>query len=191
MAEPEVRGNCLIGTLKFIREEYQGEQLQGILSAVGNDWLATCERAEDKGFYPARYFSQGLRAVAEAHPEDFELARTQVVGVGRCISSASVAGFMRLLMRMMTPRVLAQKLPDLFSRDFRHTRAYVTVDTKDLADNVLHCHFLEMGELPYVPCAAQGWVYNGLTAMGCSNVKLEGLDADWNCNDGTFKVSWT
>lgn len=191
MSGAECKGNCLTGSYEFMRQKYSADQVETMLARVPPA-VSTCWKdASDTKWYPAVYYSEAMRVIAEAHPGDIELARQRVLDVGRYVSSKELAGLYKLLIKFMTPRLLAAKLGDFFSRDFRNLARAKVSARLDPNGKVMHCSFVDMEELPYVACAGQGWVLNGLEGMGCKKVRCEGQDHDWHAADGSFRATWS
>jgi hypothetical protein len=187
MANVEVRGNCISAVLGYLEQAYDAERRRRVVTAIPPEAIAAMNEAQDKGFYPASYFCAGLQAVAETS-SSLEEARREVINVGNYIASASIASFMRLIMKMMTPKLLAHKLPDFFAKDFRNTRARLIAEVSQAGE--MKVSALDFAELPYVACAAVGWVRTGLEGIGCRVVAVDGPSEHWNLPEDQFIVRW-
>jgi hypothetical protein len=187
MSNVEVRGNCISAVLGYVEQAYDGERQRLVVGSLPPEVVAAMTEAKEKDFYPGSYFSAGLRAVADAS-SSLEEARREVVNVGNHIAGASIATFMRLIMKMMTPKLLAYKLPDFFAKDFRNTRARLTAELTGSGE--MKVSAMDFGELPYVACAAVGWVRTGLEGIGCRGLTVEGPSDEWDLPEDHFVVRW-
>lgn len=189
MSKPEVRGNCISAVVAYVESTYDAERAGAVLGSLPPGVVEAMRTARDKEFYPASHFSDGLRAVAEAAP-DLAEARAEVVNVGAHIANASIASFMRLIMKMMTPRLFFHKLPEFFAKDFRNTSAKLLADVSDIQSRRVTVIAQSFAEHPYVACAAVGWVRTGLTGIGCHGITVEGPADAWDLQDDQFVVRW-
>lgn len=189
MGTTEVRGNCTAALLDYVDQTYDAERRQKVLASIPRDVVAAMQQANEKSWHPAAHFSQGLKAIADASAS-LEEARTEVVNVGTHIANASIESFMRLIMKMMTPKLLAHKLPDFFAKDFRNTEARLVADASRAKQGEMKVMSRNMQDLPYVSCAAVGWLKAGLAGIGCKGLMVEGPSEDWTLPDDEFVIRW-
>jgi hypothetical protein len=98
--------------------------------------------------------------------------------------------FLRLFMKLMSPKLLVKKIPDLWKRDC--SRGQLLVENLD--EQSVRFATSGMGGFSHAVCTAAGFVSFALGAIGkkVENVEIHGWSLAEPCADGaTFEVRWS
>lgn len=120
------------------------------------------KRAEPSEWMPRREMVTLLRGIAAAHDTDAR-ARASLVEAGRVVGENATNTFLRLLMKMLTPRMFAAKLPDLFKRDHQGGGR---IEIHRLEERSIHLQIQDIGGFDHMGPLSEGWFGSALAAMG-------------------------
>lgn len=109
------------------------------------------------------------RAIAETHPDDERAAYDDLVRCGTAMGGFATGTFLRLLLKVLTPRMFAKKFPDLWARD--HKRGRIEVVSVD--DRSMVMLFKEVEGYDHFPPVAAGWGGSTLTGIGVKNLQMK------------------
>jgi uncharacterized protein (TIGR02265 family) len=109
------------------------------------------------------------RAIAGVYgPSDERGAHQALVRCGEKMSTYATTTWLRLLLRMLTPRMFVTKFPDTFRRDHKFGR----LDVESVADKSFVVIFKEVGGYDHFAPIAQGLATYAMTTMGLGDVKM-------------------
>src|SRR5690348_12475897 len=74
------------------------------------------EALKPTGFYPRQEAVLLWRAIADTQPNE-EAAYAELVRCGETVGAFAAGTFLKLLLKMLTPHMFANKFPDLYKRD--------------------------------------------------------------------------
>jgi len=117
-----------------------------------------------------------------------EHARDRLIACGEFIAREATNSFLKIVIRMLTPNLLAKKLPDLWRRDCSEGTFEV-----DASGNKLAFRLAGMGGFDHVPCTAAGFVKFALTTMGktVEQVQVHSWSLTQPCADGArVELTW-
>src|SRR5262245_10779936 len=107
MGDVNVRGPCLRGAGAYLRS-IDPKLAEKIESKYTPEMLRAVHDSGPKEWFSVELWKGALDTIVEAQP-DIQAARKAIRGVGRFICEGTVNSFLRLLMRIMTPRLFAEK----------------------------------------------------------------------------------
>jgi hypothetical protein len=189
MSEPQGRGYILAATYSFLREQAGEEKTAQVVSELSDELQAILPALKPAGWYPVRVFGELNRAVVATLAGDDEgKAREVLLNCGRFMGREASNTFLRLLMKMLTPNLLAKKIPEFWKRDFSEGQVEITVTETNLVGRIspveTHSHI--------GPISA-GWCAFNLETMGktIDQTKL----TDWSLAEPaksgvTFEFIW-
>lgn len=188
MTDIQVRGYALSAAVKYMQEVggANGEHALQTLPEASRKAIASLSPAQ---WYPVSVLADLHRAtVASMANNDEEEAKKVLTACGRFMAREATNTFLRLLMRMLTPTMLAAKFPDLWRRDFSGGRADIQVDERKMV-----CRYFDLPGFVHQGVVGCGFVSFTLEAMGKSIEKTTFLD--WSLDqpnvDGTgFELIW-
>lgn len=120
------------------------------------------KRTEASDWVPRRDMITLLRGIAAACDSD-EKARRAIVDAGRAVGDQATNTFLRLLMKMLTPRMFAAKLPDLFKRDHQGGGR---IEIHRLEERAIHLQIRDIAGFDHMGPLSEGWFGSALSAMG-------------------------
>ncbi len=96
-----------------------------------------------------------------------------------------MGSFLRLLMKLMTPKLFAQKVSNIWERDHRSGR--LDGDSSDIANKHLVFRLTDVGGYDFLGAGLNGFMCAALEACGC---KITRQECDWTlANPGPEKVT--
>jgi hypothetical protein len=183
-----VRAYMARSTALFIRDTFGEQELDRILKEVSPGARSAATSLKPAEWCSAVEFAELLRALAGKANGNPEHARDSLVACGEFIAREATNTFLKIVMRMLTPGLLAKKLPDLWKRDCSGGTFEV-----DAADNKIIFRLADMSGFDHVPCTSAGFVKFALTTMGKSveQVQIHNWSLTNPCADGArVELTW-
>jgi hypothetical protein len=192
--EVAVRGPVLRGAGDYLRsiDPKLAQQIEAKYTPV---MLHAVHESGPKEWVPVAVWKDCLDAIVAAQP-NIEVARAAIRGVGRFICEGTVNSFLRLLMRIMTPRLFAEKSGSMISRDFSgfpggNIDYHFDVNDKD---RVVTLEVRNAGNHPYLGATGQGFCEFAFQYMGKKNVIIDEPDTpldDWQPKHLKWRIRWS
>jgi hypothetical protein len=191
MTERRTKADGFIGSLEYIEKTYDEEtrkKLYGSLPSNVRDFIGV---ARKETWAPPLFSSELWKAIAAHHPDPAEACKNLVL-CGRQAGSYATNTYLRLLLKMLTAKMFAKKIPDIWSRDSNFGKI-TTGDLDEMKSGRLLLHFTELGSYPFFGPVCEGWFAFSLETMGLKNVKV--AVQNWSLNDPDpakldFLVTW-
>lgn len=183
------RGYIFQATFKFLRETAGERKTAEILESVSPALRQVATTAQPAAFYPMPVFAELNRAlVTHLAGNDEEKAKKILIQCGRYIGREASNTFLKLLMRMLTPKLIVKKLPDFWRRDVTGGRVEVRP-----SDNGLQCFMYEIEGYDHCCPLSAGWQEFNLEAMGKSlesTIVRKWSLAEPSQNGTSFEITW-
>ena len=162
--EPMIKGYIIQFTGRYMLEnhELRGRLPQAIVSRAERNATAL----KPATWYPRQDVVDLWRAIAAAHPDEAS-ARAALVACGTNIGTFAAGTFLKLLFKVLTPRMFANKFPDLWIRDSQG--GYIEMGAVE--DNSLKFMFKDMAGFDHISPISQGWVGFALTSLGLKQLQ--------------------
>jgi len=109
------------------------------------------------------------RAIADTHHGDERHVYEDLVRCGVAMGGFATGTFLKLLMKVLTPRMFARKFPDLWARD--HERGRIEIVSFNDHGMVMLCTDME-GYDHFAPVAV-GWGGSTLKTIGVKNLEMK------------------
>lgn len=168
-----VRGPCLRGAGAYLRA-IDPELARSIEAKYTPEMLRAVHESGPKDWIPVGLWKEALDGIVAAQP-NIEAARKAIRGVGRYICEGTVNSFLRLLMRIMTPRLFAEKSGTMISRDFRGFPGGEIDYAYDVNDSLrqVTIEVRNAGLHPYLGGTGQGFCEFAFQYMGKKGVVID------------------
>jgi hypothetical protein len=172
--EPMIKGYAVQYTSQFILEDPE------LSALVPPSVLDVARRAEDykpTAWAPRMMAADMWRAIAAARP-DPAVARATLVRCGKGLGNAAINSFLKILLRMLTPRLFALKFPDMWGRDMQES-GYAEIAASE--DKRIVILLREVGGFDHLGPVAEGWIGFTLASMGLKH--LEMTSSPWSMEE--------
>ncbi len=185
----QARGYILAMTFKFLRETAGERKTEEILASVSPALREVVPAIQPAAFYPLSMFAELNRTlVTHLAGNDEEKAEKVLIECGRYIGKEASNTFLKLLMRMLTPKLIMKKIPDFWKRDVTGGRVEVHA-----RENGLQCFMYDLEGYDHCCPLSAGWQQYNLEVMGKSLESTTVLK--WSLaapsQDGTsFEITW-
>jgi hypothetical protein len=116
---------------------------------------------------PRREMVALLRAIAAAHGSD-EDARRALLAAGRRVCESATTTFLRLLIKVLNPRMFANKFPELFRRDHQGG----SIELCEVRDDAIVLQLRDVAGFDHAGPFMAGWIGFALEALGLRVTEL-------------------
>lgn len=183
MSEIQGRGYMLASAVSFFRQE-AGADADRIIGGLSNELQEVLANIQPAGLYSIRHFGEFNHAVGmHLSDGDEEKAREVLLACGRHTGREASNTFLKLLMKVLTPKLIAKKFPDFWKRDFTGGKIEV-----DLGPNHLDFKIFDMTGHSHLCPLSAGWTGYNLEMMGqkVTDIQIH----DWSLHDSARNGSW-
>jgi hypothetical protein len=190
MEEPRIKSYGFNATYEFIEKNYDDAARGRILGALSPEARSFAVNAKKSQWAAPGFSAELWTGIVKEHPKD---AQEQLVKVGRYQGAYATSTYLKLLMKMLTMKMFAKKLPDIWSRDANFAKISVG-DLADIDKGKLAIRFDELGKFPYFGPTCQGWFSYSFEVMGLKNVKVDLVEWSLNSPDPgqlNYQITWT
>jgi hypothetical protein len=192
MNEQLVRGHWLTGGVKFLRTHYPAETNERLLGALPKALRALVLDIQPVQFYPRAHHVDMLNAIASVH-RDQASAYDSLSAYGQLVATDASKGALRPLMGILTYRLLARKLPDLWQNDHQDDGA-LEVDIAQVDDGCLGLKLSGLDGYAHVGVVTLGWIQGLVSSLGAREVVVE--QTGWSLGQAappelSFEVRWS
>lgn len=192
MSEQMLRGYWLTGGVKFLRAHYPAELSERLLGALPKALRALVLDIQPVDWYPRAHHVDLLNAIASAHRDEAS-AYQSLSAYGQSVAHDAASGPLRPLMGIVTPRLLARKLPSLWANDHRSDGS-LDVDIARVDDAWLGLKLSGLQGYAHVGVVTLGWVKGLVSGLGARNVVVK--QSGWSLGQAgpaelTAEVRWS
>ena len=192
MSEQMVRGHWLTGAVKFLRTHYPVETNERLLGGLPKALRALVLDVQPVHWYARAHHVELLNAIASVH-RDEATAHQSLSAYGELVATDVANGTLRPLMGILTPRLLARKLPNLWANDHQND-GVLDVDIARVEDSWLGLKLSGLHGYAHVGIVTMGWVKGLVGALGARDIVLK--QAGWSLGQSapeelTGEVSWS
>jgi hypothetical protein len=184
--EGMVKGYLILVTGRMIDAD---ERLRNrIPDEVLEEMRANAANIKDRAWRPRAEVIALWRAIAEAN-DDEASARSDLVRCGEAMGDYATGSFLKLLLRVLTPRMFASKFPDLWAHD--HQGGSITVPKLEEKGMTIVVNDVE--GFDHIAVTAMGLIHVALRAIGLKEVVID--CPSWSLanpgpREATLKVKW-
>lgn len=185
MEEPKVKGNTLPLAARFVLED---ADLSPRLSSAQQRELQDFADSKPDVWVPRADLIRVWSIVDEISPDE-KSAYANLVRGGGVVASVALSTFLKLLLRMLTPRQFSRKFPNIWSHE--HSAGYVEAILGD--NNTMVINVKDVAGFTHVGPVAVGFIGVVLKATGLKDLHLE--DKSWTRQNPApenvrIEVSW-
>jgi hypothetical protein len=186
--EFQVRGYMITACADYLREVAGAQDSPRIFDGFSKPLRESIDAAKPAVWYPVSALSEVLIALAARSQGNEDKAKELLVTAGSRMAREATNSFLRILMRMLTPTLLAKKLPDLWNRDCTGGRLAM-----DVGEQTVTCHIRETVGFAHALCTIAGFITFALQSMGKSieTTTIRGWSLDQpHSKDGSCEFTW-
>jgi len=188
--EHQVRGNHIVPLRDFIFSRYD-ETTQGrILRGLSETTRTTLPELRPDSWFSNRVPNDLVASIFSAQ-DTAERGYQEVIDAGQAIAEYGVNTFMRLLIKLMTPEMLAKKWPTIWAKG--HNFGHMDTDLSMVKDQRLTLTLREVESYAHLGPIAVGFLQYTLFAMGRREAKVVQQDVDYSLKLSptyTYEVTW-
>ena len=157
--EPMIKGYAVRDVAQLILDT---PALAGALDLEMLRFAADAARKREATVWvPRREMVALLRGIASAHASEDDARRALVIA-GRKVCESATATFLRLLIKVLNPRMFANKFPELFRRD--HLGG--AIELREVRDDALVLQLRDVEGFDHAGPFMAGWIGFALEALG-------------------------
>jgi hypothetical protein len=192
MQHRAVRGCWLTSGIKFLRTHYPPETNERLLGALPKALRTAFLELQPVSWYPRSHHIDLMSSIVSAHRDEAS-AYQSLTGYGQLVATDACNGPLRPLLPILTPKLLARKLPKLWANDHQEDGA-LDVDISHVEDGRLSIRMAGLDDYAHVGVATLGWIKGFLAALGARDVVLN--QTGWSLghaapNELTGEVRWS
>jgi hypothetical protein len=187
MAENQMRGYGILSAVAYLRKAAGEQQAQRILDGLSPETKKELGTATEANWCSSKSVAELYTAIASLGNGDEKAAQTHLIECGKHAARDASNTFLRLLMKMLTPKLFAKKLPDIWARD-----CTVGKITTEVFEDKIRNHLTGVAAFDHIGPVCVGYVTFALEAMGKSITKTElhGWSLAAPATDCWFEVCW-
>jgi len=171
MTEHSIRGYWLTGGVKFLRTQHSPEANERILGALPRALRAMLAEIQPVQWYPRLHHVDLLKAIASAQRDEAS-AYESLLAYGQLVATDAANGALRSLIPILTPLLLARKLPSLWVSDHQDD-GRLEVDIAHIDSGSLTLKLVGPQQYEHVGVATLGWIKGLLLALGREAVVIK------------------
>ena len=190
MAEEKlVSGVHIVPLRDFISQNYDDASQQLIRERLSEDTRDMLDRVNRSEWHPVRMVSEINRGIYLARG-DHEAGYKDVVLAGAAIAQLATNTFLRLLIKLMTPEIMARKWPTVWKKF--HNFGTMKTDLDAQSKNRLVMQLSDVDEYDYIGPSAVGFLTYSLNAMGMPDARvIQKGDQTVACAPAfEFEITW-
>jgi len=190
METPQTRGSAILASVTYVDALCDGASRPHASPGFSQELKEALRDMKRTTWHPRGLWLEVLNAVV-AVQSDTEKSYADLVGCGNAICEDAVNTFMKLILKIMTPRLFARKFPDFWTRDMRG--GYMVVDGSEIDRNKVSITLKE----------ADGWDHVGPVGCGFMGFAMQRITGgpvrvvtdDWSLSrparpEVTWVISW-
>lgn len=171
MNERTIRGYWLTGGVKFLRTQHSPEANERILGALPRALRAVLAEIQPAQWYPRSHHVDLLKAIASAQRDEAS-AYESLLAYGQLVATDAANGSLRSLIPILTPLLLARKLPTLWSADHQDD-GRLESDIAHIDSGTLSLKLVGLQHYDHVGVATLGWLKGLLVALGRKGIAIQ------------------
>ena len=192
MSDQMVRGYWLTSGVKFLRTRHTPEANERLLGSLSKGLRSQLADIQPVQWYSRAHHVDMMNAIVSAH-RDESSAFESLLGYGQLVATDVANGHLRGLVQILTPRLLAKKLPQMWENDHQ-ADGKLDSDIAQIDDGRLSLRLAALHGYQHVGVVALGWVKGLLVALGQREVTVK--QAGWSLgqtapSELTCEVRWS
>lgn len=168
---PITRGHFIAQGFAFIESYYREATAQRILAAIPEATLELRPKIEQGAWYSREHCVALTRAIASIHDREEDVFN-DLLESGRYMAREATNSYLKLLLRVLSPSVLARKIPSFWLRDNRNSGNFDPEEAK-VSSNYLRLVMKGVEGFDHVAPQSAGFCSFILNAMGKKNIHVQ------------------
>jgi hypothetical protein len=152
MDNRKVSGHLLLGVTRYVQEQLTEAERLRVQERVPHI-LGRGVSLERSAWYPLTHIVE-LCAAVDSLEREAESSFTSLCRAGECIAGDGASTYLRLLLKVLTPKLFIRQFPALWRR--YHDFGELSVDSRRIHENYAIIH---MPSYEYVSALATGWIH--------------------------------
>ncbi len=157
----------LANAVRFVEEKYDPAKRQLIESRYSPELLKLAGKIDRNTWYPLELLISVFDGLSLVHRDPREHGDA-IERCGRFLGDEATSTFMRLLLKILTPRLFASKFNEFWRR--YHDFSELRYDIGDIDRNVVR---FDIEGYDYLHFYATGWIKHVFEALGKKNIRVE------------------
>ncbi len=162
--ERNIRGLMIEGVLEHVEREASDDTRQKFFTLLSPYLLDTLRDLQPKAWYPLEHLCALTEALYESH-DNTESAEEAIRSCSRCVARHATAGYLRLILKILTPKLLTAKMSDFWHRYHDFGDAHADLSALDSNRIVFVSTGYDYGHL-----LSDGWFQVLFDALGYKDV---------------------
>lgn len=171
MTEQMLRGYWLTSGIKFLRTHYPPEVNERLLGSLPKALRAMLTDIQPAQWYSRAHHVDLMNAIVSPH-RDESSAHETLLAYGQLVATDAANGPLRPLIAIITPRLLAKKLPSMWVSDHQDDGRLET-DIAQVDDALLSLKLLALQSYAHVGIVTLGYVKGLLRSLGHREVTVK------------------
>lgn len=163
MSERLTRGYGIKQVVDYIDRTYDQETRDRVYATLPDDVRDALPNLDPAKWYPWRYNAAMFEGVASTQSEEGAVY-DELVRCGESIAVEATNTFLRFLMKILTPKMFATKIPEFWSRDNKGGR--FDVDLSEADQGRIRLSLSGVEGYNHIGVGAIGWITFGMKATG-------------------------
>jgi hypothetical protein len=160
----ETLGYPLLACASFSKAEFSTAAQARVSARLSPECRALLADVKPQGWYPRTRLVEHCAAIAGEYGDSPTVSRA-FVRLGEHMAREMTTVWIRLLMRIMTPGLLAKKMPELFAKGNRGD-GHVVIDSSEIERRRMTFVFRSMRGYGYYQPINEGWIRYFFRGMG-------------------------
>lgn len=175
-SQRRVKGFYVLLCKGFVEKNYSKEQQDRIIGHLSADAKAALPNIKSSDWYPLHFANDFSAGIAAEHPS-LEEREAAMIKFGRYIGETASSTFLKLLMKVLTMKMLADKWGAFWLKyhDFGNMRAHLDGE-KHLVLYIVDCY-------DWMHLKGAGWIF-----VVCENLGLKGVKITNNMPAGQISA---
>jgi hypothetical protein len=171
MSDKVVRGHWITGGIKFMRTHYPADVNERLLGALPRALRASLTEIQPVQWCSRAHHAEMLSAMVSAHRDEAS-AQDSLLAYGQLVATDIASGVLRPLMQILTPKLLAKKLPQMWSGDHQED-GQLEADIAQIDDGKLLLRLSGVQGYGHVGVVTLGWIKGLLSSLGRRDVVVK------------------
>jgi hypothetical protein len=168
MTEIKTRGYVIAAHVGFALHHYDADVAAKIAASLP-ETIRDPAKIDVVEWFPREYSIRVLRAIA-AVKNDPVLSYEDLVKCGHYTCEIATSTYLKLLLRILTPKIWASKVTHYFKRDM--SRGHVTVDSSAVDKNRLVVHLEDIEGFDHLGPVSAGFLQRSIQSLGKKDVTV-------------------
>lgn len=171
MNEQLVRGYWLTGGIKFLRTHYAPEVNERLLGSLSKGLRSQLAEIQPVQWYPRAHHVEVMSAIVSAQRDETS-AYEGLLAYGQLVATDLAHGSLRPLVQILTPKLLAKKLPHFWEADHQGG-GRLEADIAQVDEGRLALRLAALQGYQHVGVSALGWIKGFFLALGRREVTVK------------------